>query len=129
MGGSPSIFSALDELRFVLDDEHAAAVLEFRKVTKKAPLTAFGAKLLAKQLAQWPDPNEAAEIMITACWQGFKPEWVKQPQQRNGATTSSIAAAKEDLRRRIADEHGIIGQGDSDPRNAGTLLGWSPVRH
>lgn len=76
-----SLFSALDELSFVLDVEHAQAVIEFRRVTMKKPLTAFGAKLLARQLSAWPDPNEAAEIMITKCWQGFKPEWVKEPRQ------------------------------------------------
>lgn len=78
---SAGLFSALDELSFVLDLDHAIAVIDFRKVTIKKPLTAFGAKLLAKQLSAWPSPNEAAEIMIEKCWRGFKPQWVKEQQQ------------------------------------------------
>lgn len=67
----------LENLMTVLDEEHARAVVEHRRTTIKKPLTAFGAKLLAKRLAEWGDPNEAAEIMIERCWQGFQIAWVK----------------------------------------------------
>lgn len=69
--------SILDALMPTLDEEHALAVIEHRRVTIKKPLTVFAARLLAKRFAAWGDPNEAAEIMIEKCWQGFSPEWVR----------------------------------------------------
>ena len=84
----------LANLMTVLDREHAEGVIEFRRVTIKKPLTAFAAKLLAKRLAEWGDANQAAEIMIEKCWQGFQASWVKdraialrQPHQPNRAPT------------------------------------------
>lgn len=74
----------LDALLTVLDADHAEAVLDHRK-SKKSPLTAFAAKLLAKQFALCPDPNAAAEEMILRGWQGFKAEWlVARSQQQTG---------------------------------------------
>lgn len=68
-----------------LDEEHALAVIEHRAVTIKKKLTPFAAKLLAKRFAEWGDANEAAEMMIERCWQGFDPSWVRnapRPQQQ-----------------------------------------------
>lgn len=77
----------LDALGSVLDAEHATAVLDHRKTIKR-PLTAFAAKLLAKEFAKCPDPNAAAEEMIIRAWQGFKAEWlVTRSQQRLPAET------------------------------------------
>src|SRR5690606_18735220 len=67
---------ALTELRAVLDEEHAQAVIEHRKAIK-AKLTPHAARLLAKQFARCADPNEAADEMILRGWRGFKPEWVR----------------------------------------------------
>ena len=67
--------AVIDALMAVLDEEHAMAVYEFRRVTKRAPLTEYGARRLAKKLAAWGDANEAADIMIDRCWQGFEVEW------------------------------------------------------
>lgn len=64
-------------LMSVLDEEHARAVIEHRRVTVKKPLTTFAAKLLAKRLSEWGDANAAAEIMIEKCWQGFDSAWVR----------------------------------------------------
>lgn len=69
------------ELLAVLDEERADAVIEFRKVTKKAPLTARGAKILANRFAEYGDANEAADIMIERCWQGFRAEWCDGPRR------------------------------------------------
>jgi hypothetical protein len=71
----------LDALLTVLDEEHAHAIVEYRRVTIKKPLTAFGAKILAKKLSAWGDANEAAEIMIDKCWQGFDTSWVRDRRQ------------------------------------------------
>jgi len=67
----------LDALMTTLDEEHALAVMEHRRVTIKKPLTTFAAKLLAKRFAEWGNPNEAAEIMVEKCWQGFDRAWVR----------------------------------------------------
>ena len=67
----------LKVLMTVLDQEHAEAVVAHRRTTIKKPLTAYAAKLLAKRLAEWPDANEAADIMIEKCWQGFNRTWVR----------------------------------------------------
>lgn len=69
--------SILDALLPTLDEEHALAVIEHRRVTIKKPLTVFAARLLAKRFASWGDANEAAEIMIEKCWQGFDASWVR----------------------------------------------------
>ncbi|WP_159585944.1 hypothetical protein [Chelativorans xinjiangense] len=71
-----------------LDEEHARAVEEYRRVTKKAKLTPFAAKLLAKRFSEWGDPNEAAEIMIEKCWQGFNASWPRD-RPRPGAPPST----------------------------------------
>lgn len=92
-----------DELSEVLDAEHSEAVIEHRKRIRK-PLTAYAAKLLARQLVQWRDPNEAADAMIANGWQGFKPEWLagreaqqKQTGHRNQGMIEAFAElARED---------------------------------
>lgn len=66
-----------DALMTVLDEDHALAVIEHRRVTIKKPLTVFAAKLLAKRFAAWIDPNQAAEIMIEKVWQGFDASWMQ----------------------------------------------------
>lgn len=63
------------ELLAVLDEERAKAVVDHRQRIGK-PLTAHAARLLGAKLAQWPDPNEAADTMIERGWQGFSPEWM-----------------------------------------------------
>jgi len=73
----PQHSAILDALLSVLDEDHAYAVVEHRRVTIKKPLTAYGAKRLASKLAAWGDANEAADIMIDRLWQGFEPEWVR----------------------------------------------------
>lgn len=73
---APAKPSPRQELSKVLDDDRAAAVIDHRQKMRK-PLTAHAAKLLAKDLAKWRDPNEAADEMIARGWQGFKPEWLQ----------------------------------------------------
>lgn len=65
-----------DELSAVLDDEHAAAVVEHRQRLGKA-LTPHAARLLAKRLGAQPDPNAAADTMIERGWLSFDPTWLK----------------------------------------------------
>ena len=76
------------ELLKVLDEEHADAVIEHRRVTIRKPFTTFAAKLLANRFAEWGDANEAAEIMIERAWQGFNAEWVRD-RPRPGARPST----------------------------------------
>ena len=62
------------ELRQVLDEERAAAVVEHRRTIRK-PLTAHAARLLARSFGAAPDPNAAADVMIGRGWQGFDVGW------------------------------------------------------
>jgi hypothetical protein len=83
----------LDALLAVLDAERAEAVIEHRRITIKKPLTVYGAQRLASKLAAWGNANEAADIMIDRCWQGFEPDWVKdrrRPQTGNAMIDSLL---------------------------------------
>lgn len=71
------------ELGRVLNPEHVAAVIEYRKA-KRSALTVHTAKLLANQLGQWPDPNAAADEMMLANWTGFKPAWMERRLEARG---------------------------------------------
>lgn len=64
-----------DELGQVLDAEHIDAVIQHRQRIRK-PLTSHAAKLLAAKFAQCPNPNEAADAMVSNGWQGFEIEWM-----------------------------------------------------
>ncbi len=83
-------FEIIDALKAVLDAEHAEAVVEYRRVTKKAPLTVYGAKRLAKKLAEWGDANEAADIMMDRCWQGFECEWAARFQRPKSIVQAGV---------------------------------------
>ena len=80
------------ELSKVLDADRAAAIIDHRQKMRK-PLTAHAAKLLAKDLAKWRDPNEAADEMISRGWQGFKPDWM-----RGGAVGARASPQKSAFR-------------------------------
>ncbi len=73
-------------LKTVLDCERARAVVEHRQKLRK-PLTRHGARLLAGALGGAPDPNVAADTMISRGWAGFKVEWLnnsRDPPKANG---------------------------------------------
>lgn len=67
-------------LETVLDAERAAAVVDHRRKIGK-PLTPHAAQLLAAKMAKCPDPNFAADEMVSNGWQGFKPEWLETRSQ------------------------------------------------
>lgn len=85
--------AVLDALRTVLDEEHARAVVEHRRVTMKRPLTEYAARKLAKKLAAWGDANEAADIMIERVWQGFEVEWAARIHRRPVSTGNGLIDA------------------------------------
>lgn len=98
-------------LETVLDPERAAAVVDHRKRIGK-PLTPHAAQLLAGKMAKCPDPNFAADEMVSNGWQGFKPEWLESrslpprqatspPRERTPADAfADIAAGKITLQER-----------------------------
>lgn len=94
----------LANLMTVLDEEHARAVVEHRRVTIKKPLTAYGARRLASKLSMWGDANEAADIMIDRCWQGFEAAWVKSRPQARAGRRNYIDAAMD----RINGSEGVF---------------------
>jgi hypothetical protein len=64
----------LSRLRAVLDEERARAVIDHRQRLRKA-LTERAAKMLAAELAKFPDPNAAADRMILKGWQTIDVAW------------------------------------------------------
>lgn len=69
------------ELASVLTGDRADAVVAHRKRIGK-PMTGHAAKLLAGKFAKCPDPNAAADAMVSNGWQGFEPEWMDRNQSR-----------------------------------------------
>lgn len=90
----------LDALMTVLDERHAHAVIEHRRFTIKKPLTVYAAERLAAKLAEWGDANEAVDIMIDRCWQGFNADWVRDRiSPRHHGRRTIVDAAIDRLRR------------------------------
>lgn len=67
--------SLVAKLSEVVTPDMAEALIAHRKA-KKAPLTDKAAELLAKRLAQCPDPMGAAALMIEKGWQSIDPSWM-----------------------------------------------------
>lgn len=95
------------ELLKVLDPERADAVVDHRRCIRK-PLTAHAAKLLAGKFAECPDPNAAADAMISNGWQGFEPEWMERRQGTAIALPTtrgrSVVDAAKDMLRELDDD-------------------------
>lgn len=70
----PEHAQILESLTEVLSEDRAKAVIEHRK-KKKSPLNAHIAQLLAKQFAQFAEPDKAADLMMMRGWQGCEVEW------------------------------------------------------
>lgn len=89
----------LDTLLSVLDETHAHALMDHRRA-KRAPLTAYAAQLLVKQLGRCIDPNEAVDEMILRNWTGFKPEWIRDRDmtRQTGRTGNGLVDALRDVR-------------------------------
>ena len=91
--------SIVESLRTVLDEDHAEAIYEHRRFTIKKPLTVYAAKLLSKRLAEWPDPNEAADEMIERGWQGFRAEWLESKiKPRNVSAVDALGMTIQELK-------------------------------
>lgn len=93
---------ALAALEPALGGELAKAVVEFRRHTKKAPLTGYAAKLLLKEYEKTGDPRAAADMQISMSWQGFKSSWYfnelqKQERQQRGSGRRTVVDAASDL--------------------------------
>jgi hypothetical protein len=74
---TPAKPSPRERLELVLDAERAEAVLDHRQRLRK-PLTERAAKMLADELAKFPDPNAAADRLIT---KGRKRTGCHEPDQ------------------------------------------------
>ena len=94
---APEKPSVKSELMNVLDEDHAQAVIEHRKAIKK-PMSVRAAQLLAGKFSKCENPNAAADIMISAGWQGFEPEWIenrkssarREPPPKRGESATDI---------------------------------------
>jgi hypothetical protein len=82
-------------LETVLTAARAGDVLDHREIIG-APLTRRAAELLVGKLAEAPDPNAAADMMISRGWRGFDVKW-GGPPQRQGAIASQPQPTFNDL--------------------------------
>lgn len=105
--GICAVRTPFDELATVLDAERARAVIDHRQRIR-APLTPHAARLLAGKLAEAPDPNAAADMMLLRGWRGFDVNWpAASPQQGQRRPVSLGEHALQrlaDLRNGDADE-------------------------
>lgn len=93
---APAKPSVKSELMKVLDEERAQAVIDHRKAIKK-PMTFRAAQLLAVKFARCPNPDAAADMMISAGWQGFEPEWIENRQSSVRADPPPKRAPKSEF--------------------------------
>ena len=139
---SPPVISALarkpaDEVRetleTVLTPGTAKDVIAHRKALRK-PLTVRAAKGLVKAYARCRDgPEAAAEAQITNGWQGFKPEWMENDDNRNSAKRRSDANAGSRYASFLgrAEAAGDVGElrWDEDRTQDGGEAGREPASH
>ena len=120
-----------DALCEILDADHAGAVIDHRRALRK-PLTVRAAELLAQQLALARDgPNEAADRMIARGWQGYKPEWDTDHDNRNRSNFngkpqfSGVVANLRDMLIQSPDDHagGPDHLSDHEPPPTGRRIG------
>ena len=71
-----------------LTEKTAKDVVEHRKVIGK-PMSVRAAEMLAKELFDWGDGEEAAACLIRQSWRGFKPEWAQNLGMKRPANGSS----------------------------------------
>lgn len=99
-----NIYTPRDELKTVLDEERAEAVICHRQKLRK-PLTVRAAKLLATEFAKSPNPNSSADEMIARGWQGFKQEWLDRDNKPSLKTNGFKPAGKPlEFRAKIEEE-------------------------
>ncbi|AHG44423.1 hypothetical protein RLEG12_14835 [Rhizobium leguminosarum bv. trifolii CB782] len=79
----------MDILSPVLGEELAAAVIEHRKRTLKRPLTAYAAKIQAREYLLTGDPAGAAEMQIFRGWQAIKCDWYLKEKAREAQSINS----------------------------------------
>lgn len=85
----------------VLGEKLASAIIEFRDVVKKEPLTEFAAELQVREYLKCGDPVAAAEMQILRSWRAIKSSWyfnelakdARRPQQNQ--RRSAMDAARD----------------------------------
>lgn len=87
---SPAKPSPRQRLEAVVDAERAEALLDHRQRLRK-PLTEHAAKMLATELAKFPDPNAAADRMIAKGWVSTDVTW---PEAHSSQARAGPAKAK-----------------------------------
>lgn len=102
-------------LMSALDEETADAVIKHRKA-KRAPLTtALAARGLVKAFLEYPGgPIEAATMMVTNGWTGFKRDYWDKGQPRGSPTgrpLTGLAAVTQEFRKELEND-GYADQGE-----------------
>ena len=76
----------------ILGDELAAAIIEYRKRTIKKPLTAYAAKLQAKEYIKTGNPQAAAEMQMLRTWQAIRADWYFNEVEKEKRNAKPILA-------------------------------------
>ncbi|MGO8624724.1 hypothetical protein ACC817_36325, partial [Rhizobium ruizarguesonis] len=76
-------------LRPGLGGEFAAAIIEQRKCMRKKPLTAYAARMQAREYRLTGDPVGAAEMQIFRGWQASKCDWYLKEKAREAGSLNS----------------------------------------
>ena len=102
-------------LMSALDEETADAVIKHRKA-KRAPITtALAARGLVKAFLEYPGgPLEAATMMVTNGWTGFKRDYWDKGQPRGSPTgrpLTGLAAVTQEFRKELEND-GYANQGE-----------------
>lgn len=86
----------LDALMTAVDEETAVEIVEYRKrMGKRFALTLRSARMLAKNLAQCPDPVAAADEMMLRGWTAVKADWIAKSQSAAAYRQSARSANAE----------------------------------
>jgi len=120
-GSAPAKPTPRQRLLVVLDADHAEAVLDHRQRLRK-PLTEHAAKLMALELAKFPNPNAAADRMIAKGWQSIDVTWPEASglARAGPGGKAGVGSVFDELDRRMNDGQGH-GSGD-DKAPSGVVL-------
>jgi hypothetical protein len=91
-----------DELSTVISTDRIDAIVGQRR-KKKAAVTQHAGRLLANNLRECPNPNEAADEMILRNWTSVKPEWL-EPRNQHGKSQKQNDTTLKALDRMIENE-------------------------
>lgn len=116
----------------VLEPQRADDVLAHRSKLRSG-LSPRAAELLAVEFSKTPDPNAAADMMISRAWRGFKAEWMEGERQNGTGNRSNGAGRPADggpnsRGARLMRAFGVGPEADGETGDGPTIDGRATVR-